>query len=220
MLTFLRAQASVGLCRLVENDVGKVWLYFFSPNHVLKTELDCFLRVVLELYVSFVLVEVLLRAESTRNFFVSRFLPAAGFTVNRWTINYWFAKSYDPSLLAFTVYPYLSFAGGLGAWLSRMAQTLAPVTALRAFFAAPLPTTFFQQNFPRNYAFSRLMANFLAFVAAFQLCITNLATTLRSHFAVDICLQLFSTVAQSWDHLETWRAAALVTLQGAGMPAI
>lgn len=61
------------------------------------------------------------------------------------------------------------------------------------------------------------MADFLALVSAFELRFTNLATIVRAHFAVDITLQLFSTVAESCDHLQTWRAVALMTLQATRM---
>ena len=216
-LAFLCAHTSVRLGGLVQHDVSQLRLHFLSPKHIFKTELDCVFRVILELDVPFVLLEVLLRTKSTSNFFVTRFFPATGITVDWRTINDWLAKCYDPSLLAFAVDSYLSFARGLRTWLLRVACTLASVAALSAFFTTPLSTPFFEEILSWDYAFARLVTDFLALVSAFEWRFTYLTTIVRAHFAVHIALQLFTTVAESRDHLQTRRTVALMALQATRM---
>lgn len=177
ILTFGSAQVGVLLRALIQRNLGELGLNLFHPSKVFFSELNGFLRVVLELDLITVLFEVVYTSEGICDLGVTLQLPAPSVTLDRGTVSLRFANCLDPSVSTLAIYADFCFTWNLGAdFIIWMAQGLTSVTALKTFFVASFSATIFKKCLTARNALSRQVTNLLTHVATLQLCFASLTT--------------------------------------------
>ena len=202
-LPFAASQVRIVLCAIVQDDVGHVRLDLLDPLEVLLSKLYRLFWIVLKLDGVFVSNEVLTRSKSVGNASVSLLLPAAGITLNGWSIRVRLATYLHPLCTTTAVNAKLCFTRRAWTWLVWMAWYHTFVTALRLFLKASLSATLLLQFFYTGKAPTRKVANFLTLVTALKEHFAYLSAVRGTFVTEYICHQFFATIAKAGHILKT-----------------